>query len=251
MRRRLHLARTRGALRAHVHNTNSQYHRPAIGTKIAYKATRAGGAERFADPAVHKSLEVDRALIPSDDALLRDVARTIVTTAKHQDAQTLYLLHTVPGIGQILSLVLRDAMHASARFPRGQDFASSCRLVTGARASAGKRSGTSGSTIGNAHLTWACSEAAVLGLRDHPAAPTLRARFEKKHGTGNALTILAHTLARALSSLLQRHTAFDLDTFLHGEGRGVGARHAALDSHGMHWLRHARYGVHHGVAARS
>jgi hypothetical protein len=36
---------------------------PEIGTKIAYKAHRAGVAERFADPAVHKSLEGDLALI--------------------------------------------------------------------------------------------------------------------------------------------------------------------------------------------
>ena len=34
-RRRMPLARTRGALLAHGHNTTSQYHLPAIGTKIA------------------------------------------------------------------------------------------------------------------------------------------------------------------------------------------------------------------------
>jgi hypothetical protein len=38
---------------------------------------------------VHKSSDVDLALITSDDALLRDVARTLVNTAKHHDAQTL------------------------------------------------------------------------------------------------------------------------------------------------------------------
>ncbi|HSX81065.1 MAG TPA: transposase [Candidatus Saccharimonadia bacterium] len=251
LRRRRPLARKRGALLAHVHNTHSQYTLPALGTKIASKANRDGGAERFADPAVHKSIAVDLALITSYAALLRDVELPIVTPAKPQDAQTLSRLQTVPGIGTILSLVLLDAMHDLARFPRGQDCASSCRLVTCAREAAGKRSGTSGSTIGNAHLPWAFSEAAVFFLRDHPAAQPVRARFEKKHGTGTALTILAPPLARAVSDLLQRHTAFALDTCLHGEGRGVGARNAALDRHGMHGLRNARYGGHHGVAARS
>jgi len=71
-------------------------------------------------------------------------------------------LQTVPGIGTILRLVLLYDIHDMARFPRVQDFASSCRLVKCAKASAGKRSGTSGTTIGNAHLTWACSEAAVF-----------------------------------------------------------------------------------------
>src|SRR6266403_253444 len=87
-------------------------------------------------------------------ALLRDVELTIVKTAKHHDAHTLSLLQTVPGIGKILSLVRLYDIHDIARFPRVQDVASSCRLVTCARASAGKRSGTSGATIGNAHLTW-------------------------------------------------------------------------------------------------
>jgi transposase len=82
-------------------------------------------------------------------------------------------------------------MQDSKRFPRVQDFASSCRLVTCARASAGTRSGTSGSTIGHAPLQWAFSEAAVLVLRENPAAHKWLARWEKKHGKGTALTILA------------------------------------------------------------
>jgi transposase len=215
LRRRLHLARKRGELLAHVQNTNSQYNLPAIGKKIAYKANRDGVAERFADPAVQKSIEVDLALITYYDALLHDVERTIVKTAKHHDAQTLYLLQTVPGIGKILSLVLLYEIHAIERFPRVQDFASYCRLVKCARESAGKRSGTSGAKIGNAHLKWAFSEAAVLFLRDNPAGQKLLARLEKKHSKGKALTILAHKLARTVYYMLKRQTAFDLEIFLH------------------------------------
>ena len=216
LRRRMHLARKRGELLAHVQNTNSQYNLPAIGKKIAYKANREGVAERFADPAVQKSIEVDLALITYYDALLRDVELTIVKTAKHHDAHTLYLLQTVPGIGKILSLVLLYEIHDIARFPRVQDFASYCRLVKCAKESAGKRSGTSGSKIGNAHLKWAFSEAAVLFLRDNPAAQKFLARLEHKHSKGKALTILAHKLARAVYYMLERQTAFDLDTFLRG-----------------------------------
>jgi len=198
LRRRMHRARTRGALLAHVHHTNSQYNLPAIGTKSAYQANRDGVAERCADPAVHKSLEVDLALLGDYDALLRDVERTIVTTAKHHDAHTRYRRQTVPGIGTILRLVLLEAMHDIARCPRVQDGASSCRLVKCAKASAGKRSGTSGSKLGHAHLTWAFSEAAVFFLRENPAGPQWLTRLENKHSKGNALPILAHQLARAV-----------------------------------------------------
>lgn len=216
LRRRMHLARPRGALLAHVQNTNSQYNLSAMGTKIASKANRDGVAKRCADPAVHKSIEVDLALITSYDPLLRDVELSIVKTATYHDANTLYLLQTVPGIGTILSLGLLDEIHDIARFPRGQDCASYCRLVKCARESAGQRSGTSGAKIGNAHCKWAFSEAAVFFLRDNPAAQTFLARLEQKHSKGKALTILAHTLARAIYSMVKRQTACDLDTFLQG-----------------------------------
>src|SRR5215470_14241056 len=52
LRRRTHLMRKRADLLAHGHHTNSQYHLPEIGQKIAYQANRAGGAERFDDAAV-------------------------------------------------------------------------------------------------------------------------------------------------------------------------------------------------------
>src|SRR5215472_3702355 len=124
LRRRIHLMRKRAELLAHIQNTNSQYNLPEIGKKIAYKANRAGVAERFADLAVQKSIEVDLALITHYDRLLRDVELTIVQTAKQHNAQALYRLRSIPGVGKILSLVLLYAIHDIRRFPRVQDFAS-------------------------------------------------------------------------------------------------------------------------------
>ena len=133
--------RKRAELFAHIQNTNSQYNLPEIGKKIAYKANRDGVAERFADPAVQKSIEVDLALIDHYDGCFSDMELTILKTAKQHDANTLYLLRTVPGIGKILSLVLLYEIHDIERFPRVQDFVSYCRLVKCAKESAGKRYG--------------------------------------------------------------------------------------------------------------
>jgi len=214
LRRRMHLMRKRAELLGHIQNTNSQYNLPEIGTKIAYKANRDGVAERFLDPAVQKSIEVDLALIDHYDRLLRDMELTILKTAKQHDAQTLSLLRPVPGIGESLSLVLLYDIHDMPRFPRVQDFVSYCRLVKCAKESAGKRYGTSGTKIGNASLQWALSEAAVLFLRAHPAGQKFLARLEKRHGQGKALTVLAHKLARAVYHMLKRTTAFDRQMFL-------------------------------------
>jgi transposase len=233
LRRRMHLAHKRAALLAHVQHTNSQSNLPAIGKQLASKANRDGVAERFADPAVQKSIEVDLALITSYDALLGDVERPIVNTAKHHDANTRYLLQTVPGIGKMLGLVLLDEMHAINRFPRVQDFVSSCRLVKCAKESAGKRLGTSGAKIGNAHLKWAFSAAAVLCLRDHPAAQKDLARLEKKHDKGKALTVLAQKWARAVSYMLQHQVAFEREKCFQREGRRADEPGASLDNEGM------------------
>jgi transposase len=233
LRRRTHLMRKRAKLLAHVQNTNSQYNLPEIGQKIAYKANRDGVADRFADPAVHKSIEIDLALITYDDQLLNDVELSIVKAAKHHDAHTRSLRQTVPGIGKILSLVLLYEIHAIARFPTVQDFVSYCRLVKCAKESAGKRLGTSGNKIGNAHLPWAFSEAAALFLRHNPAGQHYVARLEKKHGQGKALTILAHKLARAVYDRLRRTTAFDMEQFLHGSGSRVDEPAASLDMAGI------------------
>src|SRR5919199_5687770 len=82
LRRRMYLTRKRAELLGHVQNTNSQYNLPEIGKKLAYKANRTGVAERFSDPAVQKSMEVDLALIDHYDRLLRDMELTIVKAAK-------------------------------------------------------------------------------------------------------------------------------------------------------------------------
>ena len=130
----------------------------------------------------------------------------------------------MPGIGKMLSLVLLYAIHDIERFPRGQDVVSYCRLVTCSTESAGKRYGTSGTTIGKAHLQWAFAEAAVVFLRDHAAAQQSRARLAHKHGKGKAVTVLAQQLARAVYDMLKRTVAVDTETCfqrsLIREGRG-------------------------------
>jgi len=179
--------RKRAALLTHIQQTNSQYNLPEIGKQIAYKANRDGVAERFPDPAVQKSIEVDLALIGHYDQLLRDIELSMGRTATHHDANTLYLLRTVPGIGDILSLVLLYEIHDIQRFPRVQDFVSSCRLVTCAKESAGKRYGTAGTKIGNAYLTWAFSEAAGLFLRHTPPGAAVSRTPGEKTGERQGL----------------------------------------------------------------
>ena len=118
---------------------------------------------------MQKRVEVALALIDHYDRRLRAMELSILHTAKHHNANTLYLLRTVPGIGESLSVVLLYEIPAIQRFPRVQDFVSYCRLGKCAKASAGKRYGMSGAKIGHAYLKGAFSEAAPWFLRTNPA----------------------------------------------------------------------------------
>ena len=70
LRRGMYLIRKRAELLAHVQNTNNQYKLPDIGKKIAYKANREGVAERFQEPSIQTSIEVNLKLMDHYDKLL-------------------------------------------------------------------------------------------------------------------------------------------------------------------------------------
>jgi transposase len=182
LRRRMHLVHKRAELLAHVQNTNYQYNLPDIGKKIAYKANREGVAERFPDLAVQKSIQLDLTLLDFYDKLLLKLEHDLSLTAKAHDADSYFRIRSIPGIGRVLGMTILYEIHDIKRFPRVQDFVSYCRLVKSAKESAGKRYGTSGKKIGNVHLKWAFSEAAVLFLRRNPDARKYREKLKRKHG---------------------------------------------------------------------
>ena len=203
LRRRCHLVRKRAELLAHSQNTNSQYTLPEIGKKLAYQANREGVEEPFPDPRVRKTIEVDVSLSDHYDKVLGEGELSITRTAKAHDGQTFSRLQSVPGMGQILALVLRYEIQDIARFLRVQDFVSYCRVVKGAKESGGKRLGTSGKKIGNVHLRWAVAEAAVLFLRPNQPGKDSCTKLERTHGKAKALTVLAQNKDEATRALSQ------------------------------------------------
>ena len=214
LRRRNHLVNKRAELLAHIQNTNSQYNLPAFGKKIARKSNREGLGERFIDPCVQQSIELDMALIDVYDQRLAELELYIVRTAKGHDANTFYRLRSVPGIGKILALVILYEIQDIARFERVGNFLSYARLVKCAKESAGKRYGSSGAKIGNVHLRWAFGEAACLFLRNNPEGQKLHQRLVNKHGKAKALSVLAQKLGRAVYFMLKRQQAFDMNKFV-------------------------------------
>lgn len=217
LRRRNHLMRKRADLLAHIQNTASQYNLPPLGQRVDRKSERVNIPAHFPDPVVRRSIELDLSLIAHYDRLLKTLEQELALMAKAHDAFAYHLLRSIPGVGRILTLVLLYEIDDIHRFPRVQEFLSYARLVKAQKSSAGKVLGHSGKKIGNAHLKWAFSEAAVLFLRGNPEGQHYVERLAKKHGKGKALSILAARLGRAVYVMLKRRLPFDPVRFLaHG-----------------------------------
>jgi len=214
LRRRNHLMRKRAELYAHIQNTRSQYNLADSFGRIAKPQNREGVAERFEDPAVQNMIATDFAVITAYDPIIAKMERDIISMANHHDPVAYALLKSIPSIGRILGLVILYEIETIKRFPSVQDFVSYCRLVKSIKESNGKRYGSSGKKIGNAHLKWAFSEAAVLFLKGNEPAKRYLNRLTAKHGKGKALSILAHKLGRAAYFMLKNKEPFDQKKFL-------------------------------------
>src|SRR5205807_450156 len=168
LRRRTFLVRKRAEALVHLTNTNSQYNLPPFPKKLAYAANRAelNLPERFLDPSVKRNVELDLTLIGTYDAQIRAVELYLTRAAKVDDPQAYARLRSVPGVGPVRALVLLYEIHDIRRFPAVGPFLSYARLVRCTHESAGKKQGTGGNKIGNAHLQWAFPEATCLLLRE-------------------------------------------------------------------------------------
>ena len=209
LRRRTYLVRRRAEALTHIQNTNSQYNLPPFTKRIDRASNRVGVVDRFEDPSVRASIQIDLDMLDQYDRVIRQLEVSLVRRARIDDPTTYHLLRTVTGIGKVLALIIMYEIHDIARFPRVQDFVSYCRLIKCDKESAGKKYGYSGTKIGNAHLKWAFSEATCLMMRDSAEAKKFVERRTKKHGKGKAMSILSARIGRAVYIILKRKVPFE------------------------------------------
>lgn len=230
LRRRTYLVRKRAELLTHVQILNAQYNLAPFPKKLSFAANRVemNIAARFADPSVQQSAAVDLALVECLDERIAELELYLVRTAKVDDVQTYHRLQTVPGIGKVLALVLLYEMHAVQRFDQVGQFLSYARLVRCVHESAGKKLGSGGKKIGNAHLRWAFAEAACLFLRSSARAKKWKQQQAAQRGEGKALAVLAARLGRAVYHMLRKKEAFDEARFWNGAARRTATGSSSL-----------------------
>lgn len=217
MRRRNHFVRKRAELISHIQNTTMQYNLEPLGAISRPHHRRDKDITgHFPDPVVQLIVETDLQLIDHYDPIIKNLDKQILALAKGHDPVSLHLLRSIHGVGEVLALTMLYEIHNINRFPRRGEFCSYARLVKGQKSSAGKNYGTTGGRIGNAHLRWAFSEAAVLFLRKNPDAQRYYNRLINRHGKSKALSIIAKRLGIAVYYMLKRGKPFNITMFLQG-----------------------------------
>jgi transposase len=166
-------------------------------------------AEHFTDASVKRSVQADLALIEAYDQQLGEVELYLTRHAKIDDGNTFHRLRSIPGVGKILALILLYEIHDISRFADVGKFLSYARLVRGSHESAGKKKGSPGKKIGNAHLKWAFGEAACLLVRHCERGKAWLQRKEKKCGKAKALAILAAKIGRTVYHMWRKREVFD------------------------------------------
>ncbi|MCG7642297.1 IS110 family transposase [Alteromonas sp. MmMcT2-2] len=218
LRRRTHIMRMSAQLKAHVASTVGQYNLPALETRLDLRNSpdREKMRHFFPDEAVQKSMDLNLNIIETMVSELYKIEHYVKTQAQTHCATDLHILKSFPGIGKILALTILYEVGDIKRFPSVQKFASYSRLVKCKAESAGKTHGTQGNKIGNAHLKWAFSEAAVLYLKGNDNAKRYLAKLQKRMSKAKALSALAHKIGRCTYFMLKNQQVFDEERFLNG-----------------------------------
>jgi transposase len=159
------------------------------------------------------AVDCDAEMIKQYDRCIGRMERAIVAYAKEHMSQDLWLLRSVPGIGDVLGMTILYETDTVERFPSPEDFSSYCRLVKGSVSSAGQIKGLKGGKLGNPYLKWALMEAVTI-MKRHERVKKMADRLEAKYGKQVGNAVLANRLARAIYSMLSSKQPFDLERFV-------------------------------------
>lgn len=119
-------------------------------------------------------------------------------------------LKSIPGIGEVLAIVIMLETGDVSRFAQVGNYASYARCVDSARYSNGKKKGEGNTKNGNAYLVWAFIEAANFARRYSEEARRFFDRKKAKTNNVVATKALAHKLARASYHMLKEGQPFDV-----------------------------------------
>lgn len=164
--------------------------------------------ELLASADLALAVKANLALMNCADEQIELLEKTVVDRVKLREE--FRFLKTVPGIGQIVALMIMLETGSIKRFPTVGDYSSYCRCVGSQKLSNGKKKGQGNTKNGNKHLAWAYVEAANFAIRYNARVKSFYQRKKaKRHGV-LAIKAVAHKLCRACYHILKDQVPFDI-----------------------------------------
>ncbi|MFC1502696.1 IS110 family transposase [bacterium] len=214
LRRRHRLVSIRAEAYSHIQMTAHQYAIDGIGSlNLKVKSNREEALSVFSqlnlDHIIHSDLDMIRSL----DPVISGIEKQIRVSAIYHNPRDFAMLQTVPGIGEMLSMVILYETHDIRRFPKHQNYASYARVVKCDRTSSGKKVDRKNQKIGNPYLKWAFSTVIINGQSSEPIGKYIQ-RLESRHGRAKARARIAHKFCKAVYYMLKNGIPFDEKKFL-------------------------------------
>ncbi len=147
-------------------------------------------------PFVQLQLKTLMLSFQHSDRLASEVEKEILATVKITEQYR--RLQTMPGIGEILGMMIVLESGDFKRFASAGDYASYCRTVKSVRSSNDKSKGTNNAKNGNRYLAWAFIEAATYAPRYNPRIQSWYERKRRRKNVSIARKALACKLAKAV-----------------------------------------------------
>jgi len=219
LRRRIRFMTIRAEAYAHIQSTFRQNCIIISPSEVKNKKTRRGLITKVNDKQIQHNIEMDLEVIDNFDALLNPIEAEIRAKSKLHDRTTLNLLLTVPGIGDMMSLVILYEIGDINRFASAQDFSSYSRLVRCERESGGKKTKGGYQKIGNPYLKWAISEIIIHAPRTSPVIKDFYERLIDKAGKKRAQRIISHKFGVAIYYMLKNKQGFNEKRFIQTDMR--------------------------------
>jgi len=214
LRRRHRYAAIRAEAYTHIQTTFHQNGKTIHPSAVKDKKQRHLLSDEFKEQSIRNTIEADLDMICFLDPKIQSLELLIRQTARGNDQIAINILRSIPGVGDMLSLIILYEIHDISRFPTVQQFCSYARLVRGSYESAGKKVGRGKAKIGNHFLKYAIAEIIMKAATSSKEIEQYYNRLESQNGKARAKTIISHKFGIAIYYMLKNKKVFDAKQFV-------------------------------------
>jgi transposase len=214
LRRRHRLSRLRAECYRHIQFLFHQQGLSVNPNDIKNVKTRHDLVLSLLDQDICSNAQTDLDMIEFIDPKIKQLEQQIRAQAKCHDRASLNILLSVPGIGDIFSLIILYEICDINRFQSHQKFCSYARLVKCERSSAGKYSKGGNQKIGNPYLKWAIADIIIHASHKSKLVGDYYQKLQSRLGKRKAKSVISHKFGIAIYYMLKNKQVFDEKRFV-------------------------------------